>query len=72
VVKLSSVEVQILKGFGREAQLRQKWNRLWAEIGERVQLLPKREQDILLEDFHTAIKSRLIVMERINYAKRNT
>jgi len=68
---MDSVEVQVLKGFGREAHVRRKWNRLWAEIGERIQRLPRREQDIILEDFHTAIESRIIVMERINNANRN-
>jgi hypothetical protein len=68
---MSSIEVKPLRGFGREAQLKKKWNRLWAEIGERILRLPKREQDILLEDFHTAIQSRMLVMERINNAERN-
>jgi len=68
---VGSVEVQVLKGFGRESQLRRKWNKLWAEIGERIQRLPRREQDIILEDFHTAIESRIMVMERINNANRN-
>jgi len=63
--------VEVLRGFGREGQLRRKWNKLWAEIGERILCLPRREQDILLEDFHTAIKSRILVMERINNANRD-
>jgi len=65
------MEVDILRGFGREGQLRRKWNKLWAEIGERILRLPRREQDILLEDFHTAIQSRILVMERINNANRD-
>jgi hypothetical protein len=64
------MEVRVLRGFGREAHLRRKWNRLWAEIGERIKRLPTREQNILLEDFHTAIESRLLVMERVNDANR--
>jgi len=68
---VGSLEVQILKGFGREATLKRKWNRLWAEIGERVLRLPEREQNILLEDFRTAIESRILVMERISNANRN-
>jgi len=63
------VEVHVLN-FGRVAQLKRKWNRLWAQISERVLRLPQTEQDILLEDFHTAIESRLIVMERIQNAKK--
>lgn len=66
-----TVEVQVLRGFGREAQLRRKWSKLWAEIGERIMRLPEHEQNILLEDFRTAIESRILVMERINNAKRN-
>ena len=65
------MEVDILRGFGREGQLRRKWNKLWAEIGERILRLPRREQAILLEDFHTAIQSRILVMERINNANRD-
>lgn len=57
------MEVQVLRGFGREGHLRRKWNKLWAEIGERILRLPQREQNILLEDFHTAIESRILVME---------
>lgn len=64
------MEVRVLHGFGREAHLRRKWNRLWVEIGERIRRLPVREQDILLEDFHTAIESRLLVMERVTDANR--
>jgi hypothetical protein len=64
------MEVKVLRGFGREAHLRRKWNRLWVEIGERIRRLPVREQNILLEDFHTAIESRLLVMERVSDANR--
>ena len=64
---MASVEVL---NFSRVAQLKRKWNRLWAQIGERVLSLPQREQIILLEDFQTAIESRLVVMERINNAKK--
>jgi hypothetical protein len=66
------VELEVLKGFGREARLKRKWNRLWAQIGDRILSLPDREQDILLEDFLTAIQSRILVMERINDEKRNS
>jgi len=61
-----SVEVEPLRDFGDEAHLKRKWNQLWAQIGDRLLKLPKRQQDILLEDFHTAIQSRILVMERIN------
>ena len=64
------MEVEVLRGFGCEAHLRRKWNKLWAEIGERIRRLPQREQNILLEDFHTAIESRILVMERVNDANR--
>ena len=66
-----SAEVKPLKNFGRTAHLKKKWSQLWAQIGERIQRLPEREQDILLEDFHTAIESRILVMERITNANRN-
>ncbi len=41
------------------------------KIGDRLLRLPNREQNILLEDFYTAIQSRIMVMEMINDAKRN-
>jgi hypothetical protein len=64
------VELEVLKGWAREARLKKKWNRLWSQIGDRILRLPNREQDILLEDFLTAIQSRILVMERINDEKR--
>jgi len=67
-----AVEVKPLKRFGREAHLKKKWSLLWSQIGDRIQRLPEREQEILLEDFHTAIESRLLVMERIANANRNS
>ncbi|MGQ9565599.1 MAG: hypothetical protein ACUVT5_03520 [Candidatus Bathyarchaeales archaeon] len=66
------VEVTQLKGFGNEPWLKKKWMRIWSQIGERVLRLPKREQNILLEDFRVAIESRIMVMERINDAKRRS
>jgi len=69
VVEMSA-KVTALEGFGAEAVLRKKWMRLWEEVGSRILCLPKRERDILLEDFHTAIESRLIVMERITNEHR--
>jgi len=61
------LEVSDLGDFGGAAvALKRKWERLWAEIGERLRRLPKKQQDILLEDFLTAIQSRILVMERIN------
>ena len=54
----------------RLTQLKRKWDRLWLDIEDRILRLPKSEQNILLEDFQTAIESRIIVMERINDAKR--
>ena len=65
-------EVKVIQNWGREAHLRRKWNELWVKIGDRILRLPKKEQDIILEDFHTAIQSRILVMERINNAKRDS
>ena len=67
-----AVEVSVIRNFGRERALREKWLKLWEEIGTRLLMLPKYQQDILLADFLTAIKSRLMVMERINNAKRES
>jgi len=65
------MEVKVLRNFGREAHLKKKWNRIWTDIGERILRLPLREQDIILEDFHTAIESRILVMEKINNENRD-
>ena len=64
------MQATTLRNFGREAHLRKKWDKLWREISERVLRLPQREQNIILEDFRTAIQSRILVMERINNANR--
>jgi len=66
-----AVEVSILEGFGREAELRRKWMRMWEKLGQRVMKLPKWMQEIVLDDINTAIKNRLIVMEMIQNANRN-
>jgi len=58
--------------FGRAAQLKRKWIRLWAKIGKRILRLPEIEQNILLEDLQVAIESRILVMERISNAKRGS
>ena len=59
-------EVTLLRNFGAEFWLKKKWNELWDQIGDRLLRLPKTQRDILLEDFLTAIQSRISVMERIN------
>ena len=59
-------EVSVLRNFGREARLREQWNKLWTEISDRIIRLPSHEQHIILEDFQTAIESRILVMEKIN------
>ena len=70
------VTVSVLRNFGREAavarRLKRRWQRLWRQIGTRILQLPERAQDILLDDFQTAIENRLKVMERIQNAKRRT
>jgi len=65
-----AVEVSILEGFGREAELRRKWMRMWEKLGQRVMKLPKWMQEIVLDDINTAIKNRLAVMEMIQNANR--
>jgi len=59
-------EVTPLRNFGAEFHLKKKWNELWGQIGDRLLKLPKPQRQILLEDFLTAIQSRISVMERIN------
>jgi hypothetical protein len=66
-----AVEVSVLENFGREAELRKKWMRMWENLGKRILRMPKWMQEIVLEDINTAIRNRINVMEIIQNAKRN-
>jgi hypothetical protein len=66
-----AVEVSVLEGFGREAELKKKWLKMWESLGKRILRMPKWMQDIVLEDINTAIRNRLAVMEMIQNANRN-
>jgi len=66
-----AVEVSVLENFGREAELRKKWMRMWENLGKRILRMPKWMQEIVLEDVNTAIKNRIATMEMITNAKRN-
>ena len=69
-VKMAT-QVSVLE-WGPQFRLKERKRKLWREIGERILALPKEQQDIVLEDFLTAIRSRLLVMERVNSANRNS
>ena len=62
----NAVVVETLKGFSGNTRIKKKFMKIWDDIGNRVYTLPKEQQNILLEDFLTAIQSRLLIMERIN------
>jgi hypothetical protein len=66
-----AVEVSVLENFGREAELRKKWMRMWERLGVRILKMPKWMQEIVLEDINTAIRNRITIMEMIQNAKRN-
>lgn len=66
-----AVEVSVLENFGREAELRKKWMKMWENLGKRILRMPKWMQEIVLEDINTAIRNRMNVMEIIQNAKRN-
>jgi len=63
-------EIKGLENFGRDAELRKKWVRMWETLGQRILKFPKWMQDIVLEDVNTAIKNRIATMEMIQNAKR--
>jgi hypothetical protein len=65
------VEVSVLENFGREAELRKKWMRMWERLGVRILKMPKWMQEIVLEDINTAVRNRIAIMEMIQNAKRN-
>ena len=64
-------EVSVLENFGREAELRKKWMRMWERLGVRILKMPKWMQEIVLEDINTAVRNRIAIMEMIQNAKRN-
>jgi hypothetical protein len=64
-------EVSVLEYFGREAELRKKWMRMWENLGKRILKMPKWMQEIVLEDINTAIRNRIAIMEMIQNAKGN-
>ncbi|MEM1589286.1 MAG: hypothetical protein QW175_02565 [Candidatus Bathyarchaeia archaeon] len=66
-----AVEVSVLENFGREAELRKKWMRMWENLGKRILRMPKWMQEIVLEDINTAVRNRIAIMEIIQNAKRN-
>ena len=66
-----AIEVSVLENFGREAELRKKWMKMWENLGKRILRMPKWMQEIVLEDINTAIRNRINVMEIIQNAKRN-
>jgi len=66
-----AVEVKVLENFGREAELRKKWMRMWENIGKRILKMPKWMQEIVLEDINTAIRNRIATMEMIQNANRD-
>ncbi len=65
------MEVSVLENFGREAELKKKWMRMWENLGKRILKMPKWMQEIVLEDVNTAIRNRIATMEMIQHARRN-
>jgi len=62
---MTQVEVQVLRGFGKEGQAKRMWLKLWTQIGERIEALPQQEQRIILQDLLAAIQGRLWVFEHV-------
>jgi len=65
------VEVDILKDWGRETELRKKWLRTWERLGGRILKFPKWMQVIILQDVNVAIENRVATMEMILKARGN-
>ncbi|RLC80974.1 MAG: hypothetical protein DRI61_04655 [Chloroflexi bacterium] len=66
-----AVKVSVLENFGREAELKKKWMRMWENLGKRILKMPRWMQEIVLEDVNTAIRNRIATMEMIQHAKRS-
>ena len=65
-----AVEVSVLENFGREAELRKKWMRMWERLGVRILKMPKWMQEIVLEDINTAVRNRIAIMEMIQKCEK--
>jgi hypothetical protein len=66
---MENVQVEPLN-FGRTAQLRKKWMRMWERLGHRIIRMPEWMQEIVLEDVNTAIRNRIATMEMIQQTRR--
>jgi hypothetical protein len=64
-------EVTVLEGWGREPALRQKWMRMWEQLGTRILRMPLWMQEIVLDDINTAVRNRIAIMEMIQKSKRH-
>ena len=58
--------------YPRQAELFLKWLSTWDKIGQRILDLPEWMQTILLDDINTAVTNRIIIMELILNAQRNS
>lgn len=65
------VEVDILKDWGRETELRKKWLRTWERLGARILKFPKWMQVIILQDVNVAVENRIATMEMILKVRGN-
>jgi len=63
-------EVEVLRYFSAEAELKKKWMKMWESLGKRILKMPKWMQDIVLDDINTAVKNRIAIMEMIQNANR--
>ena len=59
------MEVDVLKNWGSETELRKKWVKKWERLGVRILKFPKWMQTIILEDVNCAIQNRIATMEMI-------
>jgi hypothetical protein len=63
-------EVEVLRYFSAEAELKKKWMKMWESLGKRILKMPKWMQDIVLDDINTAVRNRIAIMEMIQNANR--
>jgi hypothetical protein len=66
------VEVDVLKNWGSETELRKKWVKKWEQLGARILKFPKWMQTIILEDVNCAIQNRIATMEMILISMKKT
>lgn len=64
------VSIEVLESFGRNRAFKNKWLKIWLNLGKRILCFPEYMQGIILADVNTAIENRIAAMEMIIQAEK--